>query len=70
MKNSANEEYFGEIFKNYPDVVKVKQLKQMLPKTGKNKIYKLLQEKKIYSKKIGRDYYIPKASVIKYLMEK
>ena len=42
----------------------------MLPKMGKNKIYKLLQENKIYSKKIGRDYYIPKTSVIKYLMEK
>lgn len=70
MKDSTNEEYFGEIFKNYPDVVKVKQLKQMLPKMGKNKIYELLQNKKIHSKKIGRDYYIPKVSVIKYLMEK
>ena len=70
MKNSTNEEYFGEIFKNYPDVVKVNQLKQMLPKMGKNKIYELLKNKKIHSKKIGRDYYIPKVSVIKYLMEK
>lgn len=70
MSNKTDIEYFGNLFKNYPDVVKVKQLKQMLPKTGKNKIYKLLQENKIYSKRIGRDYYIPKASVIKYLMEK
>lgn len=70
MSDNSNKEYLGNLFKNYPDVVKVKQLKQMLPKTGKNKIYKLLQEKKIYSKKIGRDYYIPKASIINYLMEK
>lgn len=69
MKDSTNEEYFGKLFKNYPDVVKVKQLKQMLPKMGKNKIYELLRDKKIHSKKIGRDYYIPKVSVIKYLME-
>ena len=37
---------------------------------GKNKIYKLLKEKKIYSKRIGRDYYIPKISIINYLMKK
>ena len=42
----------------------------MLPRMGKNKIYDLLKDKKIYSKKIGRDYYIPKVSIIKYLMEK
>lgn len=65
-----NTNYYNELFKNYPDVVKVKQLKEMLPKMGKNKIYKLLQEKKIYSKRIGRDYYVPKTSIIEYLMEK
>ena len=70
MNNNSDIEYFSNLFKNYPDVVKVEQLKKMLPKIGKNKLYKLLQEKKIYSKRIGRDYYIPKASVIKYLMEK
>ncbi len=68
--NLNNEDYFSNLFTDYPDIVKAKDLKKMLPQIGKNKIYKLLQEKKIYSKKIGRDYYIPKASVIKYLMEK
>ena len=63
-------DYYNLLFKDYPDVVKIMQLKKMLPKTGKNKIYKLLQDGKIYSKKIGRDYYIPKVSVIKYLTEK
>ena len=62
-------DYYNYLFKKYPDVVKIKQLKKMLPKTGKNKIYKLLQDGKIYSKKIGRDYYIPKVSVIKFLIE-
>lgn len=70
MKDNSDINNFTDIFKNYPDIIKVEQLKQMLPKIGKNKIYKLLQQKKIYSKKIGRDYYIPKASVIRYLMEK
>ena len=51
MNNNSDIEYFSNLFKNYPDVVKVEQLKQMLPKIGKNKLYKLLQEKKIYSKR-------------------
>ena len=70
MSKNSNEDYFVKLFANYPDVVRAKDLKKMLPNIGKNKIYKLLQEKKIYSKKIGRDYFIPKASIIKYLMEK
>lgn len=68
MGNNENKEYYSELFKDYPDVVRVYQLKEMLPKTGKNKIYKLLKDKKIHSKRIGRDYYIPKVSIINYLM--
>lgn len=64
------EKYYNILFKDYPDVVKVKDLKKMLSGTGKNKIYKLLQDKEIFSKKIGRDYYIPKISIIKYLITK
>ena len=62
--------YYNFLFEQYPDVVKVKTLKRMLPKMGKNKIYKLLQDKEIYSKRIGRIYYIPKISVIEYLIKK
>ena len=69
MGNNENKEYYSELFKDYPDVVRVYQLKEMLPKTGKNKIYKVLKDKKIHSKRIGRDYYIPKVSIINYLME-
>lgn len=69
MGNNENKEYYSELFKDYPDVVRVYQLKEMLHKTGKNKIYKLLKDKKIHSKRIGRDYYIPKVSIINYLME-
>lgn len=65
-----DKDYYETLFKDYPDVVKVYQLKEMLPKMGKNKIYDLLKNKKIHSKRIGRDYYIPKVSVINYLMTK
>ena len=27
--------YYGNLFKDYPDVVKVKELKEMLPRMGK-----------------------------------
>ena len=70
MNDNPNKNYYENLFKDYTDVVKVKELKEMLPRMGKNKIYDLLKDKKIYSKKIGRDYYIPKVSIIKYLMEK
>jgi len=48
------------LFEDYPDIVKVEQLKTMLPKMGKNKIYKLLQENKIYSKKLEEIIIFPK----------
>lgn len=68
--NKEMQRYYKSIFKDYPDIVKPKEIQKMLPKTGKNKIYSLLRSGEIYSKKIGRDYYIPKISIIKYLMEK
>ena len=68
--NENKETTYNEIlFKEYPDIIKVKTLQQILPKTGKNKIYSLLKNKEIFSKKIGRDYYIPKISLIKFFTE-
>ena len=52
MGNNENKEYYSELFKDYPDVVRVYQLKEMLPKTGKNKIYKLLKDKKYIRKEL------------------
>ena len=70
MNDNLNVEYYNNLFKEYPDVVRVYQLKEMLPKIGKNKIYELLKNKKIRSKRIGRTYYIPKISIINYWIEK
>lgn len=39
MNDNPNKNYYGNLFKDYPDVVKVKELKEMLPRMGKNKIY-------------------------------
>lgn len=58
---------YDALFKEYPDVVTIEQLCAMLGGISKKTVYKLLQEKKIESMKIGRSYRIPKYSVLKYL---
>ena len=69
MKDKKTQINYSMLFKNYPDVVRVKDIQKMIPKVGKNKIYDLLRKKEIMSKRIGRDYYIPKINIIKYLMD-
>ena len=40
----------------------------MLGGIGNTLAYRMLREKKIKSKKVGREYKIPKVNVIKYVM--
>ena len=61
--------YYKEMFKKYSDVVTPLQLQSML-QLGRNSTYKLLKNHEIYSKKIGKQYFIPKLSVIEYLLKK
>lgn len=56
------------MFANYPDIVNPKQLQEMLG-ICRSKTYSLLQNGEIKSKKIGSEYRIAKANVIKYLEE-
>lgn len=56
----------SEIFKDYPDVVSVEQLMEML-QIGQVLAYKLVKSGAIKSRKIGREYKIPKVNVIAYL---
>lgn len=55
-----------DIFKNYPDVVTVQQLMEML-QIGQVLAYRLVKDGVIKAKKVGREYKIPKTSVIDYL---
>jgi excisionase family DNA binding protein len=57
-----------KIFETYPDVVGVEELQKML-NVGIVLAYRLLKERKIKSRKIGREYKISKTAVIKYLLE-
>lgn len=66
MKNK----YYKSMFKNYPDVINVKQLQEILGGISKKLAYHLLKNNIIKSVKIGREYKIAKADVILYLTEK
>ena len=54
------------IFASYPDVVSIYQLKEMLG-IGISLAYKLVKQNSIRSRKVGREYKIPKANVIEYI---
>lgn len=54
-------------FSEYPDVVRVPQLCEMLGGIGKDTAYRLIRQGKIECFKIGRSYRITKHSVLKYL---
>ena len=67
--NNNSQKYYKSMFKDYPDVVNVKQLQTMLGGISKKLAYHLLQNKIIKSIKIGRQYKIAKADVILYLTQ-
>lgn len=56
------------LFENYPDVVEVADLREMLGGISKKLAYQLLASREIHSVRIGRAYKIPKISVIEYLV--
>ena len=62
------EDSYAFMFTSYPDIVDVEQLREMLG-IGITLAYRLLKEHKIRAFKVGREYKIPKANVIRYLIE-
>lgn len=55
------------LFKEYPDVVNIKQMCKMLGGISIKTGYRILKENKINHFKIGRAYKIPKISILIYL---
>ena len=56
------------LFEKYPDIVGVQQLMEML-QIGQVLAYKLVKSGEIQSRKIGREYKIPKQSVVEYILK-
>jgi excisionase family DNA binding protein len=59
---------YRTMLRQYPDVLNVKQLADILSVSTKT-CYKLLQNGQIESIQIGRSYRIPKTKAFKYLLE-
>ncbi len=59
-------ENYELMFTEYPDLVDVVQLKEML-NIGITLAYRLVKDKTIQALKVGRAYRIPKRNVIYYL---
>ena len=58
----------NELFKDYPDIVSVSQLMEML-QIGQVLAYNLVRNGKIKARKVGREYKIPKINVIAYVLQ-
>ena len=60
--------YYSVMFTNYPDVVNIEQLCEMLGGPSTKSVYRLLKSGEIKSFWIGKRYRIPKVFVIEYLI--
>ena len=65
-KEKINELY-KVMFTDYPDVVNVEQLSEMLGGVSTKTVYRLLKEGTIKSLYVGKRYRIPKLYVLEYL---
>lgn len=61
-------ETYTLMFTDYPDIANLVQMRKMLGGISNTLAYRMLREKKIKSKKVGREYKIPKVNVINYVM--
>ena len=64
-----NNNYTGEMFADYPDVVDVSGLQSMLGNIGRQTAYDLVRKGTIKAIKVGKLYRIPKINVIAFLTQ-
>ena len=69
MRKRELQDYYKVMFTDYPDVVNVEQLSEMLGGTSTKSVYRLLKSGEIKSYWIGKRYRIPKEFVIEYLTD-
>lgn len=69
MRKRELQDYYKVMFTDYPDVVNVEQLSEMLGGTSTKSIYRLLKSGEIKSYLIAKRYRIPKIFVIEYLTD-
>jgi len=57
------------MFEEYPDLLNIDELSEAM-RMGKTKCYSLLSKREIKGYRDGRDWRIPKYSVVDYVMKK
>jgi len=62
----CTQDVYKSVFKEYPDVLDVKQVSTLLGVSTKV-VYRLLRDGSIVSLKIGREFRVPKITVMKYV---
>ncbi len=70
VKEISLYEAYTLMFRDYPDVVTVPDLQQMLGGVGRKEVYRLLRDKKIDCVKSGKGYKVTKLSVLKYMLSR
>lgn len=68
MKKSELKELYGMMFPDYPDIVTVRQLQEMLG-VSRHLAYDLINGGEVQAVKIGNSFKIPKVSVINYVTD-
>ena len=66
MMDMNTYEIYKAVFGDYPDVLDVKQVSELLGVSTKT-VYRLLHDGSLESLKIGRVFRIPKVNVMKYV---
>lgn len=65
MKNKS---YYEKLFKQYPDVLTIRQFRSMLGEMNEKMALKILKDNLVKHFLIRRAYYIPKVYAIEYAM--
>ena len=60
------EEIYRVVFKDYPDILDVKQVSRLLGVSTKT-VYRILGNGELESLKVGREFRVPKVNVMKYI---
>jgi excisionase family DNA binding protein len=63
---SSADNIYRSVFREYPDVMDVRQVSTLLGVSTKT-VYKLLRDGSITSLKVGREFRVPKINVMKYM---
>lgn len=59
-------EVYRLVFKDYPDVMDVKQVSQLLGVSTKT-VYKLIRDENVQAIKVGREFRVPKVNLMHYM---